>query len=1742
MSDILCSFAKGLRCVFATTIMIASIAITPWAVYAIENSDDNDNEDEQELYEQYKRFTNFLARDDYSLRLKPLGLELMGDEIDYNTGTLVITHTDVSLPGNSNLEVAVKRRIAPRATTLRQDFLMGDWELLIPNISMNLPLYADLERTQLSNWTNNRCSSNSNIPWYSSVPVYTRGGQIEYNAWWDGLKLNIPNFGSQSMLEHFSKNDHEQNPRKIDTHQQQRWKPYEWKQNKELPDNRKSSNDLSRVTKNHWIITCTDVSVVNDKNRLDPNGPGEGFIAISPTDGTKYIFNRLTYQRVDDFHTYHEGFKTSVDRVRAVLFVTEITDIHGNWVKYTYSEDGKLTKIHSNDDRNITFQYKENTNDVSSVTANGRTWYYEYRKKRLVNQYKRNYDNILTKVTQPDKKVWEFELSALRGKFFHPLACNSLRVKKDSIKHPYGAKVTYTFKEIFLNPSNITLPPKWSYPPCKANTTNNYKLALGLVERKLTGINIPDSVWKYEYQVQSINSVRKTKITKPDESLEIEIYGLNILNSPAYEVNDSLEVTSMPVKEKYIYSKNMKLLQSQKFYYFKSEIFGIDKQFEIEEGGFNNAISYYLGKVETNRNKERYTTEFTYGLNPNSKTYSYGLPISITESNSNSQKKNIIKIDYEHRKKNWIIGLDSKIIQSLKTLRKYSYNDKGQLITSTEHSRSPWKYGYHQNGKVKSIQDPIGRTTIYSNYKAGIPTNIVFPNNSRFTRTVDRNGWITSEKDFRNNIYKYNYNKVGWLKLIDRPNGLDDTVIEYKQNSTGQVTQVIKTGSKQIEYIYDQLHRVYEERRYDKEISAIPQLYHNTYYDSMDRVSFKGYLAENKSFSNGRYFKYNEFGQQVEVKEKLYPFATLKTEYLDNNKVIKTDSLGNQTTITYFSLGYPKYKFPVLIEQPEGINTKLEYDNWGNLISVIQNNVTQTWKYDSNLRLCRYYSPEQNSTVYKYNDADELIAVAYGQIGDKCSFTDQEKISYQYDTMGRITKIDYPQSTSDIQNKYDISGNLIETKKGQIKSTLEYNKLNQLVSETIAYNNKKQYKTEYTYNSLEHLSAIKYSNNFYVQYFPDAFGRPTKALTADRVIADNIRYHADGKVRSYNYGGNRLFQSKLNKRMLVKELSYSDDINLKYLYDKNGRIREIKNKKNKNKVHSFSYDRLGRLVKAIGPWGSSNYKYDKSNNLIRMIYPTYSVSIEFDKQNRARRSKNTALGSNWVNYTYDKRGNVTYDGSIRMTYNDESELTQEKGISNQTYVYDGFSNRVLQENSEGRIHWIFNHQGLLLYKNDTSIDKLTRYIYIGKRLLAVNNGKELSYFYLDHLGSPIESIKSGKKVWQRNYTPYGTEMESSFEEDYRLGFTGKVYNGKANLIYMKNRIYDPKIGRFWNTDKFDFRVKGITQFNKYYYADNDPINLKEQTGDDPGFYELIEFTSRGPISKEELQVRQTAAIDFVFFVNDMINPFSDVYPALIDPSFQNTFTAGLGFLPGPNVMKSIKNFDPCGCFVEGTLVHSAKGLVQIQNLKVGDKVLSKNKTTNELEYKSVTGLIRNNLRRIWKLRVELSDSKIETFETTEDHPWWIDGRGWMKTNKLKAGTAISSMSGDIYKIVSIQKTKLMRRTFNIKVKENKSYFVGKKGIYVHNGPCDLLFNGLSDRKLNQIERRGWTREEIVSTVNNPTDTRKSINKSNNNKATAYYNSDHKYVVVDDETGQLVQIQDKNKNEWIPDDKIENPFN
>ena len=77
---------------------------------------------------------------------------------------------------------------------------------------------------------------------------------------------------------------------------------------------------------------------------------------------------------------------------------------------------------------------------------------------------------------------------------------------------------------------------------------------------------------------------------------------------------------------------------------------------------------------------------------------------------------------------------------------------------------------------------------------------------------------------------------------------------------------------------------------------------------------------------------------------------------------------------------------------------------------------------------------------------------------------------------------------------------------------------------------------------------------------------------------------------------------------------------------------------------------------------------------------------------------------------------------------------------------------------------------------------------------------------------------------------------------------------------------------------------------------------------------------------------------------------------------------------------------------------------------------------------------------------------------------------------------------------------------------------------------------------NEMAKRGWTESSVRRTVDSPYTTRASTNKATGNPATAYYNEQGGYVVIDDVTKEVVQVSDNiNPDTWIPDPNIVNPY-
>jgi hypothetical protein len=130
------------------------------------------------------------------------------------------------------------------------------------------------------------------------------------------------------------------------------------------------------------------------------------------------------------------------------------------------------------------------------------------------------------------------------------------------------------------------------------------------------------------------------------------------------------------------------------------------------------------------------------------------------------------------------------------------------------------------------------------------------------------------------------------------------------------------------------------------------------------------------------------------------------------------------------------------------------------------------------------------------------------------------------------------------------------------------------------------------------------------------------------------------------------------------------------------------------------------------------------------------------------------------------------------------------------------------------------------------------------------------------------------------------------------------------------------------------------------------------------------------------------------------------------------------------------------CFAKGTPVWTKTGQKPIESLQLGDLVLSQNIDTGELCYKPIIGRTVRPPSEILKLSFG-SDELL----TTKGHPLWVEGVGWRMAKELGDGAVLHAVtaSQQVKSVESAGKDE----AFNLVVADNNTYFVGEKGLLVH---------------------------------------------------------------------------------------------
>lgn len=105
----------------------------------------------------------------------------------------------------------------------------------------------------------------------------------------------------------------------------------------------------------------------------------------------------------------------------------------------------------------------------------------------------------------------------------------------------------------------------------------------------------------------------------------------------------------------------------------------------------------------------------------------------------------------------------------------------------------------------------------------------------------------------------------------------------------------------------------------------------------------------------------------------------------------------------------------------------------------------------------------------------------------------------------------------------------------------------------------------------------------------------------------------------------------------------------------------------------------------------------------------------------------------------------------------------------------------------------------------------------------------VEYIHTDALGSPVVVTDVNQNVVERSeYEPYGRLLNRPVSDG--LGYTGHVSDAATGLAYMQQRYYDAEIGRFLSVDPVTTNSKTGGNFNRYWYANNNPYRFIDPDG------------------------------------------------------------------------------------------------------------------------------------------------------------------------------------------------------------------------------------------------------------------------------------------------------------------------
>ncbi|MGP3949613.1 DUF6531 domain-containing protein [Streptomyces sp. 7N604] len=930
--------------------------------------------------------------------------------------------------------------------------------------------------------------------------------------------------------------------------------------------------------------------------------------------------------------------------------------------------------------------------------------------------------------------------------------------------------------------------------------------------------------------------------TYTDGEYNKTVLGYNA-NNQLITVKDPLLKTST-----YDYNATTGLLEKATTARGKATVFGYDdfgnlKSVTTPKG---NATTYTYdasGRVKTvtdprgnvaGADPAKYTTTYTYDAADRTET--------VTDARGNTTT-----YDYDE------VGNLTTVTDAAKRTATYAYDDANHLSLITDPAQKQTLFGYDVVGRVNKETNRRGATTTYRYDKAGNQIQMVTARGNATGADASKYTW------------KIGYDKVGNRKTVTDPLGKTTAFTWDADNRPLSVTDPLNHTRA---VTYDDNGSV---------TKTTDGLGHGMTlaYDDNHR------LASSKTWAG--YLTTYEYDDDGNLTAEVSPEAERATYGYDDDGRLASmvDPRGNVTgadpakyTWTY---AYDPAGNVTSVTDPLGHQRTTGYDGVGNIASITDARNKQTrYEYDELNRLRKATSPDTGTTGLTYDVAGFL---------QTRTDANTHTTTYGHNAEGQLTSIKNPLAKT-VSYDYDLDGNRtkVTNARGQtVTTTIDARNL----PTKVAYSDGTATET-YLYDDASRLKQVTdatgtrtltYDDDDKIQSItsPGASKPFSYAWNTDDTLKS--RTYPDGRATSYTY----------DKVGRIKSQT-TDSKATGYGYDKAGNLTSVTLPTTTARTETRTYDEAGRLGSTTTPTGSNTFTYDENNRLTADKPGTgYPTRYKYDDAGRMTRActdtsaTSCLTGTSGSTYTYDKVGNLKTSAAAGVTttyaYNNADQLSSTTaGSTTTSYSYDADGN----QSKDGADSFTYDPVGRV--KSATIGTDSFSFLYDadGNRTVANKNGALTRTSRWD-INNPLPQIAtdtngSGALFADYQYDPNGTAramnrtagtfyfghdrhdsitkvFDAAGTDNYRYSYsewgrsTGKAttsggrtsifgYTGQYKDQYLPDRLllrarsYDPAQQRFTTQDPVLAAVDSPNQ-SAYNYADNDPVNLSDPSGNCP---------------------------------------------------------------------------------------------------------------------------------------------------------------------------------------------------------------------------------------------------------------------------------------------------------------------